>query len=68
MDAQKARMNAHRQNVYRYRHILATQLTDHERGFVKKRIAEEQEKLLRLEAVSSLGIEAPSTMNSGRRN
>ena len=36
-DEQTARMRAHRNNIYRYRHLLQTKLTELERDFIEKR-------------------------------
>lgn len=39
---------AHRANIERYRKLLRTTLTAHERAFVKQRLAEEQAALNQL--------------------
>jgi hypothetical protein len=39
---QFARLRAHRNNIDRYRRLLETYLTDHEREFVERRLSEEQ--------------------------
>lgn len=39
---------AHRQNLARYRKLLATHLTAEERRFVERRVVEEQKALRRL--------------------
>jgi hypothetical protein len=44
----KALQCAHRANVDRYRRLLQTHLTDSERQFLERRIAEEQLALRRL--------------------
>ena len=44
-DLNNALQAAHRANIDRYRRLLATHLTDHERQFVEQRIAEEQQAL-----------------------
>ncbi|MEJ2375563.1 MAG: hypothetical protein P8Y71_09125 [Pseudolabrys sp.] len=44
----EALRSAHRANIDRYCRLLQTHLTDHEREFVERRIAEEQEALQRL--------------------
>ena len=44
-DAELARINAHRANLMRYRSLLATELTDVERAFINRRIAEERHSL-----------------------
>jgi hypothetical protein len=40
-------MRAHRNNIARYRRLLTTNLTDLERQFVERRVAEEQSALER---------------------
>ena len=47
IDEQMARMRTHRNNIYRYRHLLQTKLTELERDFIEKRLAEEQLNLER---------------------
>jgi hypothetical protein len=42
IDEQMTRMRTHRNNIYRYRHLLQTKLTELERDFIEKRLAEEQ--------------------------
>jgi hypothetical protein len=42
MDENLARLRAHRNNVHRYRRLLATQLTDLERAYIERRLNEEQ--------------------------
>lgn len=44
------RIRAHKANIDRYRRLLATELTDHERQYIHKRITEEHALLSRLEA------------------
>lgn len=39
---------AHRANIERYKRILQTSLTDHERAFIQKRLAEERSSLAEL--------------------
>jgi hypothetical protein len=48
-DFRRAKMLSHRQNIERYCRLLATELTDLERQYLHKRIAEEQAHLERLE-------------------
>ncbi|MGX9393831.1 hypothetical protein ACWX0K_13405 [Nitrobacteraceae bacterium UC4446_H13] len=43
-----AKMRAHRDNIRRYKRILATGLTELERQFVTRRLAEEQSAILKL--------------------
>ncbi len=37
-----ARLRAHRNNIYRYRRLLATKLTELERSYIEKRLQEEE--------------------------
>jgi hypothetical protein len=43
MDEGLARMRAHHNNIDRYRTLLATELSDLERQFIERRLAEEQQ-------------------------
>jgi hypothetical protein len=49
VDANNARIVAARKNLMRYRRILTTPLTDGERAYVRRRMAEERSLLDRLE-------------------
>ena len=49
IDENLARLRAHRNNVHRYRRLLATQLSDLERAYIERRLSEER-----------AAIEAPS--------
>ncbi|MEZ0081499.1 hypothetical protein [Bradyrhizobium japonicum] len=42
IDANLARLRAHRNNVLRYRRLLATRLTDLERTYIERRLEEER--------------------------
>ena len=42
IDEQLARLRTHRNNIARYRRLSNTRLTDHERAYVERRMAEEQ--------------------------
>jgi hypothetical protein len=42
LDADLARIRAHRNNIHRYRRLLRTRLSDLERQFIERRLAEEQ--------------------------
>jgi hypothetical protein len=42
IDENLARLRAHRNNIHRYRRLLATQLTELERIYVERRLQEEQ--------------------------
>jgi hypothetical protein len=48
IDYQTARMRTHRRNIQRYGRLLTTSLTDLERQYLHRRIAEEQAELERL--------------------
>lgn len=41
LDAELARIRAHRNNIHRYRRLARTMLSDIERQFVERRLAEE---------------------------
>ena len=45
LDENLACLRAHRNNIHRYRRLLATQLSDFERAYIEKRLAEEQAAL-----------------------
>ena len=42
IDENLARLRAHRNNVHRYRRLLATRLSDLERAYIERRLREEQ--------------------------
>ena len=44
-EANLARIRTHRNNIHRYRGLLRTQLSDLERDFIEKRMADEQTAL-----------------------
>jgi hypothetical protein len=46
------RLQAHRQNIARYRSLLKTELTEVERAFIDRRIAEEETQVRRLSALA----------------
>ena len=50
IDFNTARVRRHRQNIERYCRLLAIELTDLERQYLHKRIAEEYAQLKRLES------------------
>jgi hypothetical protein len=52
-DFKTAQVRHHRQNIERYCRLLATELTDLERRYLHKRIAEEYAQLQRLEGTAS---------------
>ena len=45
LEANLARIRTHRNNIHRYRGLLRTELSDLEREFIGKRMAEEQTAL-----------------------
>jgi hypothetical protein len=45
LDENLARIRAHRNNIHRYRRLLKTRLSDLERHFIERRLAEEQSAL-----------------------
>jgi hypothetical protein len=49
IDFHTAQVRGHRQNIERYCRLLATELTDLERHYLHKRIAQEHAQLERLE-------------------
>jgi hypothetical protein len=46
-DMRTAKIRVHRRNIQRYSRLLATELTELERNYLHKRIAEEQAELER---------------------
>ena len=50
IDDQLARLRTHRNNIARYRRLLNTYLTTHEREFIERRMVEEQAIFNRLAA------------------
>jgi hypothetical protein len=53
IDFKTAQVRRHRQNIERYCRLLATELTDLERQYLHKRIAEEYAQLKQLEKAAS---------------
>lgn len=53
MNVKAARIAAHQANLTRYRRILASPLTDHERAYVRQRIDEERRQIDLLERTSA---------------
>ena len=45
LDENLARIRAHRNNIHRYRRLLRTKLSELERQFIERRLAEEQAAL-----------------------
>lgn len=52
LDENLARIRAHRNNIHRYRRLLKTRLSQLERQFVERRLAEEQSALDALTAAT----------------
>jgi hypothetical protein len=53
IDFNTAQVRSHRRNIERYCRLLATELTDLERQYLHKRIAEEHAQLEQLETAAS---------------
>lgn len=64
LDENLARIRAHRNNIHRYRRLLKTRLSQLERQFIERRLAEERSALEGLAAttfpVGFRGSEAPA--------
>jgi hypothetical protein len=58
LDEKLARLRAHRNNISRYRRLLGTRLTDCERQFIERRLAEES-CLMESLAVSAFPLTLP---------
>jgi hypothetical protein len=64
-----ARLRAHRNNVHRYQKLLATRLSDLERGYIERRLSEEQasvEALLQETFPDRLSLRVADAMSHGR--
>ena len=48
IDENLARLRTHRNNIHRYRRLLATQLTDLERDYIERRLDEERTAMVAL--------------------
>jgi hypothetical protein len=55
-DFERAVRSVHRANINRYRRLLATFLTDHERQFIERRLAEEEAALGKASQPPPLGL------------
>jgi hypothetical protein len=74
IDAKFALLRTHRNNIHRYRRLLNTELTELERQFIERRLAEERSAMEKLSAsafpfafqVAAEAIEtsAPETINA----
>jgi len=67
IDYRTARMRTHRRNIQRYGRLLATELTDLERQYLHKRIAEEQAEVERLAREGDPGSQAPAAIPNRRK-
>ena len=54
VDLKQAQQSAHRANIERYRRLLECHLSDHEREFVERRIAEEGQALQQIAGENAL--------------
>lgn len=63
-DETTIRILVHRQNIHRYKFLLQTQLTDVERTFITRRIAEEESEVRRLSAQRREASAARPTMRA----
>lgn len=52
LDENLARIRAHRNNIHRYRRLLKTRLSQLERQFIERRLAEEKSALDGLSAIT----------------
>jgi hypothetical protein len=62
-----ARLQAHRNNIYRYRRLFKTPLTDLERQYLERRLGEEQAAIEMLSASAGLGVVAHDRLAVGSR-
>ncbi|RXT44303.1 hypothetical protein [Bradyrhizobium betae] len=61
MDEKLALLRAHRNNISRYRRLLKTELTEFERQFIEKRLAEERSAIEQLAGSTfPLAFETPN--------
>jgi hypothetical protein len=66
MDENLARLRTHRNNIHRYRRLLATQLTDLERTYIERRLTEEQAAMAALsEETFHPGTTRPAVTQEG---
>ncbi|BAR62548.1 hypothetical protein NK6_9409 [Bradyrhizobium diazoefficiens] len=59
LDEDLARIRAHRNNIHRYRRLLRTRLSELERQFIERRLAEEQTALDALAAEFPVAFTLP---------
>lgn len=68
MDLNNALIRSHRNNLARYRRLLATQLTELERDYINRRIVEERDALQQLlhgGSTKEMWLSAPSGAAKG---
>ena len=69
IDENLSLMRAHRNNIARYRKLLKTNLTDLERQFVERRVAEEQSSLEKIAAsIFPLAFRLPPSLATTGRS
>ncbi|MBR0750394.1 hypothetical protein JQ582_41575 [Bradyrhizobium japonicum] len=66
LDEDLARIRAHRNNIHRYRRLLRTRLSELERQFIERRLAEEQTALDALAAEFPVAFALPTGQDSAR--
>ena len=66
-DFRTAKILSHRRNIQRYGRLLATELTELERQYLHRRIAEEQAELDRLQSEPQPAEQIIATQAMGRR-
>ncbi len=65
LDEELALFRAHRNNIHRYRRLLKTKLSDLERQFVERRLAEEEGRLEDLsKAAFPMALSASAELHS----
>ena len=68
VDETLTRLRAHRNNIHRYRRLLATKLSDLERGYVRRRMNEESEAMQKLSELSfPLALHMPNLTSATDR-
>ncbi|MCK1277671.1 MULTISPECIES: hypothetical protein [unclassified Bradyrhizobium] len=63
LDEDLARIRAHRNNIHRYRRLLRTKLSELERQFIERRLAEEQ---IALDALAAETFPVTFTLPNGQ--
>ncbi|OKO91800.1 hypothetical protein AC629_01965 [Bradyrhizobium sp. NAS80.1] len=65
IDENLARLRAHRNNIHRYRRLLATRLSELERAYILKRLQDEEAALQAL-MQTTFPLSLPSVRQSSR--